>query len=108
MKLSPASRMVGLRRLAALAASTLLAWPSPRPSRPSHPHPRPGRDRHHQGQAVWAAGPVPAPKVLVKKGDPNVKDAVCKAKNILSKDIEVDPATKGVKDAFAYLVKPVG
>ena len=50
-----------------------------------------------KGRLVWAGGPVLAPKVPVKKGDPNVKDPVCKANDILNRDMEVDPATKGVK-----------
>ncbi len=105
MKLSPASRMVGLRRLAALAASTFLAVA---PALQAEPPASQAGTGTIKGRLVWAAGPIPEPKVLVKKGDPNVKDAVCKADNILSKDIEVDPATKGVKDSFAYLVKPSG
>ena len=105
MKLSPASRMVGLRRLAALAASTFLAVAPALQAEPPTPQAGTGTIK---GKLIWAAGPVPAPKIAVKKGDPNVKDAVCKANDIINRDIVVDPATKGVADAFAYLVKPAG
>ena len=61
-----------------------------------------------KGRLVFAAGPIPAPKVVVAKGDPNVKDDVCKVEQHLSKDLMIDPATKGVGYAFAFLVKPTG
>ena len=48
------------------------------------------------------------PKVLVKAGDKNVKDDVCKQSDIVSKAFVVDPSTKGVGGGIAYLVKPTG
>ena len=53
-------------------------------------------------------GPAPAPKTVVAKGDPRVKDDVCKQGDITDKDLVVDPATKGVANGFAYLVNPTG
>jgi hypothetical protein len=106
MNLSPATRVVGVRRLAALATSTLLAV-APAALLAGPPAPQAGTGTI-KGRLVWANGPVPTPKIVVKKDDPNVKDPVCKASNIVSRDITVDPATKGVADAFAYLVNPSG
>lgn len=94
----------GLRRAAALAASTLLALA---PALQAGP-PAPAGTGTIKGRLVWAAGPVPAAKVDVAEGDPKVKDVVCKVKPILSKEITVDPATKGVANGIAYLVKPTG
>ena len=107
MNLSAASRVVGLRRLAALAASTVLAVAPALQAGPPAPE---GQTTGGtiKGRLVWAGGPVPTPKVLVKKGDPAVKDPICKADDIVSKELTVDPATKGVADAFAYLVSPAG
>lgn len=108
MKLSPANPAVGarLRPLAALAASTLLAIaPALHAGPPAPPAAEGGTIK---GRLVWDAGPVPTPKVVVKKGDPNVKDPVCKGQEIVSKEITVDPATKGVANGFAYVLTPTG
>ena len=105
MNLSAASRIVGLRRLAALAASTVLAVA---PALQAGPPPAQAGTGTIKGKLVWAGGAVPAPKVLVKKGDPAVKDPVCKADDIVSKDLVVDPTTKGIADGIAYLVSPGG
>lgn len=49
-------------------------------------------------------GEVPPPKLLVKKGDPNVKDAACCAKqDVPSDELVVDPVTKGIQHIFVYL-----
>jgi hypothetical protein len=108
MNLSTTSHKVGVRRLSALAASTLLALTPALHAGPSPEAAQAPGTGTIKGKLIWAAGPVPVPKVLVKKGDPNVKDAICKASDIVSKDITVDPSTKGVADAFAYLVNPTG
>lgn len=108
MRLSHAPRLtgpIGLRKAAALAASTLLALA---PALQAGPPPAQSATGTIKGKLIWAAGPVPVAKVDVAKDDPKVKDAVCKVKPILNKDIVVDPVTKGVADAFAYLVKPAG
>ncbi|MSR59274.1 MAG: hypothetical protein EXS05_16795 [Planctomycetaceae bacterium] len=50
-------------------------------------------------------GDVPAPKVLVAKGD-NVNDpAICSANDVLSDKLRVDAESKGVADVFIYLPK---
>jgi hypothetical protein len=104
MKLSPASRKVGVRRLAALAASTLLAIaPAIQAGSPAEPA-QSAATGTIKGRLVWAAGPIPVQKVEAAAA----KDAFCKAKPIVNKDIVVDPETKGVANAYAYLVKPSG
>ncbi|WP_435005253.1 carboxypeptidase regulatory-like domain-containing protein [Tundrisphaera lichenicola] len=101
-----APRFVDLRPLAALAASSLLMVGSAlQAAPPAEPLAGTGTIK---GKLIWDAGPVPARKIAVAKGDPKVKDAVCKANDIVDKDIVVDPETKGVVNAFAYLVKPSG
>lgn len=60
-----------------------------------------------KGRLVYT-GAVPEPKVEVKVDDPKVKDAICKVEQHVSKELIVDPSTKGVADGFAYLVKPAG
>ena len=104
MRLSPARRTFGLRRVAVLAASALLVLASS--VRVD------AQDKATmgtiKGRLVWDAGPIPAPKVDVAKGQANVKDAVCKVKEIANKDLTIDPITKGVADAFVYILKPSG
>ena len=90
------------RGLAALAASAFLAVG---PALQAGPRPAPGRDRHHQGPAGLGRRPRPQAQGRGRHGR-SKKDAVCKAKQIVSKELTVDPGTKGIADAFAYLVKP--
>jgi hypothetical protein len=108
MTLSPSTPTVGvrLRRLATLAASTLLAVAPALQAGP--PAPLQGGTGTIKGKLIWGGDALPKPKVLVKKGDPTVKDPVCKVEEIVSKEITVDPATKGIADGFAYLVSPTG
>ncbi len=48
-------------------------------------------------------GPIPEPEILVRKGDPSVKDAkICAAHDIKSEDLIVDPETRGLKNVFVY------
>ena len=63
-----------------------------------------------KGRLVWTPDkPVPNEPLKVKKGDPNAKDAgVCAKEDIPNEDYVVDPATKGVKNGFAYVVAPKG
>jgi hypothetical protein len=104
MKLSPASRKVGVRRLAALAASTLLAIaPALQAGPPAEPA-QSAATGTIKGRLVWAGGEIPKPKVEANAA----KDAFCKTKPILNRDLTIDPDTKGVADAYAYLVKPAG
>jgi hypothetical protein len=62
-----------------------------------------------KGRLVWGDEKLPEVKELVAKGQPDAKDtAVCAKSAIMSRDLVVDPKTKGVTYAFAYLVKPKG
>jgi hypothetical protein len=106
MKLSPASRKVGVRRLAVVVASTLMAV-APAALLAGPPVVQAGAGTI-KGKLVWGGSEIPTPKVDVVKDDPKVKDAVCKANDIVSKAITIDPKTKGIANAFVYLVKPVG
>jgi len=52
-------------------------------------------------------GPIPKPKVLIKKGDPKAKDpAICATADLFSDSLNVDAQTKGISDIFIYLRKP--
>jgi hypothetical protein len=47
---------------------------------------------------------VPQKVVLIKKGDPAVKDpAVCAADTLYRNDLVIDPKTKGIQHIFIYL-----
>src|SRR5262245_51753211 len=61
-----------------------------------------------KGRLVWGGDKAPERKVRFEKGKAE-KDAVC-AKNapIMMDDLVVDPKSKGVQNAFVYLVKPTG
>src|SRR4051794_12356685 len=76
MRLSHSPRFVGLRKLVALAASTLLALAHALPAAPPAP---PAGTGTIKGKLVWAGGEIPSEKIDVKKGDDKVKDAICKA-----------------------------
>lgn len=106
MRLSQAPRAAGKLGLC-LAVSALLAAPA---ALQAGPPPQAGAAATGtiKGRLVWAGAGLPKAKVEVAKGDPKVKDAVCKANEIVSKEITVDPATKGIADAIVYLVKPTG
>ena len=62
-----------------------------------------------KGRLVWGGDEVPAPKVLEPLGKASKNPEVC-AKNaaILDHALIVDPKTKGVSNALAYLVRPKG
>jgi hypothetical protein len=104
MKLSPT---IGarLRPLVALAASTLLAIAPALQAGPPAPL---GTTGTIKGKLIWGGGPIPKPKVLVKKDDEKIKDPVCKAQEIVSKELVVDPETKGIADGIVYLVNVTG
>jgi hypothetical protein len=60
-----------------------------------------------KGRLVWGGDNVPAPVVLVNKGQAQNNPDVCaKNQSILSHDLEVDPKTKGVAYGFAYISRP--
>lgn len=105
MTLSLATPTVGarLRHFATLAASTLVAVSPVLASPPAAPQAATGTIK---GRLVWAAGAVPKPRVLVQKDDPKVKDAICKTQEIDSKELVVDPETKGIANAYAYVLTP--
>jgi hypothetical protein len=107
MNLSPAFPTVRarLRPLAALAASTLLAIAPALHAGPPAPQAGTGTIK---GKLIWGGGAIPKTKVLVQKDDPKVKDPICKAQEIVSKELVVDEATKGIADGIAYLVAPTG
>jgi hypothetical protein len=51
-------------------------------------------------------GEIPKRKVLVERGDAQVKDAaICAADDILSDAVVVDPKTEGIANIFVYLPK---
>jgi hypothetical protein len=58
---------------------------------------------------VWGVSDIPAPKILVEKGkapkDPNV---CAKDEPVSSRELVVDPVSKGVAHGFVYLVRPSG
>lgn len=59
-----------------------------------------------KGKVVLEGG-KPTLKFLVTKGDTNVKDAnVCASDNVVNEALEVDEATKGVKNVLVYIPKP--
>jgi len=106
MKLSPAKTPSGtrFRRLAGLAASTLLAVvPAALQAGPAAPAAETGTIK---GKLVWDGGAIPKPKVEDKAAKD--KDAVCRTNPILNKDLTIDPETKGVADGIAYLVNVSG
>jgi len=62
-----------------------------------------------KGRLVWGGPEAPPARVDVEQGKATKDPDVC-AKNqpILSREIVVDPKTKGVAQGFAYLVRPKG
>lgn len=62
-----------------------------------------------KGKLVWGGDKAPEPAVIVKKGDKDVKDGeVCAVGNLLSRELVVDPATKGIRYGFVFLKTPSG
>jgi hypothetical protein len=62
-----------------------------------------------KGRLVWGGSEVPARKILVEQGKALKDPEVCaKDQPIASRELAVDPKTKGVAYGFAYLVKPEG
>ncbi len=62
-----------------------------------------------KGRVVWGGADVPKLDPKVKKGDAAVKDGpVCAVNEIPNEEYVVDPATKGVANAFAYVATPQG
>jgi hypothetical protein len=62
-----------------------------------------------KGRLVWGGANIPTLAPVVKKGDTTIKDpAVCGVADLPDRSLVVDPSTKGVKFAFAYLARPKG
>lgn len=62
-----------------------------------------------KGKLVWGGDKAPEPVVLIEKGQASKDPAVCASeKTLYNHELVVDAKTKGVKYAFAYLVKPNG
>jgi len=62
-----------------------------------------------KGRLVWAGADVPQPKVLAEVGKAPKDPQVCaKDRAIVSRDLVVDPKTRGIQNGFAYLVRPSG
>jgi hypothetical protein len=62
-----------------------------------------------KGRLVWGGDTIPPVRVLEEKGKAQKDPNVCaKDKSILSRSLVVDPDTKGVSFAFAFLRRPNG
>jgi hypothetical protein len=62
-----------------------------------------------KGRLTWGDEKTPEVKELVAKGQSPKDPAVCAATgSIMSRDLVVDPKTKGVSYGIAFLLKPVG
>jgi len=62
-----------------------------------------------KGRLVWGGDQVPPVKVLEEKGKAEKDPNVCaKDKPIVSRELTVDPETKGIAYAFAYISRPKG
>jgi hypothetical protein len=62
-----------------------------------------------KGRLVWGGSDIPPAKNLVEVGQAPKDPAVCaKSDPIPSRELVVDPKTKGVRYAFVYLVRPQG
>lgn len=62
-----------------------------------------------KGRLVWGGPEAPQPKVLEATGKATKDPAICAATApILDEKVVVDPQTKGIRFAFAYLVRPKG
>lgn len=62
-----------------------------------------------KGRLVWGGDTIPAIETLVDKGKAGKDPDVCARDTpIASKELVVDPATKGVSYGFAYILRPKG
>jgi hypothetical protein len=62
-----------------------------------------------KGRLVWGGSEIPATKVLEAQGQAAKDPEICaKDAPIKSKELVVDPKTKGVSYGFIYLVRPKG
>lgn len=103
-----ASLVVGLGLYLASETSSQAA---PAPAVEPSPAPAPVQQGFGtiKGRLVWGGATAPAPAVLVEKGDTSVKDGqVCAATGLVDRGLMVDPESKGIAHAFAYLAQPKG
>lgn len=62
-----------------------------------------------KGRLIWGGADVPEPKVLEAAGKASKDPAVCAANApIVDQKVVIDPKTKGIRYAFAYIPKPKG
>src|SRR5262249_25826642 len=62
-----------------------------------------------KGRLVWGGDAIPPVRVLAEVGKAQKDPNVCaRDKPILSREVNVDPKTKGVAFGFAYLTRPKG
>jgi hypothetical protein len=62
-----------------------------------------------KGRLVWGGDEVPPVKVLEEVGKAEKDPTVCaKSKPIISRELTVDPQSKGIAHAFAYISRPKG
>jgi hypothetical protein len=62
-----------------------------------------------KGRLVWGGTETPPAKILIEKGKAAKDPEVCgKDEPIPSRELVVDPATKGVAHGFVFLIKPRG
>lgn len=62
-----------------------------------------------KGRLVWGGAQVPPRKNLVEKGAAPKDPLICaRDEAIPDRSLVVDPATKGVRSGFAYIVRPQG
>ncbi len=62
-----------------------------------------------KGRLVWGGDEIPPIRVLCEKGKAEKDPQVCAStRPILSRELVVDPTTKGVEYAFAYISRPKG
>jgi hypothetical protein len=62
-----------------------------------------------KGRLVWGDDKIPEVRVKVEQGKAPRDTEICaKERPILSRELRVDPNTKGVASGFAYLVRPKG
>lgn len=69
----------------------------------------PGQFGTIKGRLVYGGDNPPAARVVVEKGKAPKDPTVCATDHaVLSQTLVVDPASKGVRHGFAYLVRPKG
>src|SRR5262245_25389488 len=94
---------------ALVLVSAVVAAPAPPAATLGASTPAQGGFGTIKGRLVWGGTTVPQPKILQQQGKADKNPEVC-AKNapILSQELVVDPQTKGIRDACAYLIQPKG